>query len=302
MQQRAANGYLSKHKISQKPGNHKADMRKKLSRANKIQCLIFIYIVRNQSTEDIMALDDTTVTVIIALVVTIAIAASVTVIFAMRRRMHKPVKSPKEPERERETSGLPFKITKSIMSNDATHAKDELRILDLEREILSDAIRHLYEAHAEGKITEQERERLASSYKSRMMAVKESMAKDETIVALHELEGMQEDLMKMFSERFGELTGKVEELRTRIDVKPLREIKVQMPKEQKPIMPDQMDKTDEEEEEEAENEGEDKQPKKKRKPPAEKQTQKTEAEQRIESIRNEVEKVLDKLGQMEMDA
>jgi hypothetical protein len=247
-----------------------------------------------------MALDETTVTIIVALVVTIAVAVSASVIFAMRRKMQKPAKPSKQPSRlEPELSGLPFKVTKSVQSNDATHAKDELRILELEREILGDAIRHLYEAHAEGKITEQEREKLASSYKSRMMAVKDSMAKDETIVALHELEGMQEDLMKMFSERFGELTGKVEELRTRIDVKPIREIKVQMPKEQKSIVPDQLEKTTEEEEEE-ETEGEEK-AKKKRKPPEERKTQKTEAEQRIDAIRSEVEKVLDKLGQMEME-
>ena len=55
-------------------------------------------------------------------------------------------------------------------------AKDELRILYLEREILADAIRRLYEAHAEGKITELERERLAASYKARMLTVKDSMA------------------------------------------------------------------------------------------------------------------------------
>ncbi len=247
-----------------------------------------------------MALDETTVTVIIAIVVIIAVAVSASVIFAMRRKMQKPAKPSKQPsEIEPELSGLPFKVTKSVQSNDATHAKDELRILDLEREILGDAIRHLYEAHAEGKITEQEREKLASSYKSRMMAVKESMAKNETIVALHELEGMQEDLMKMFSERFGELTGKVEELRSRIDIKPIKEIKVQMPKQQTPVMPDQLEQT-EEEEEEAE-EGEEK-AKKKRKPSEERKTQKTEAEQRIDAIRSEVEKVLDKLGQMEMEA
>ena len=102
-------------------------------------------------------------------------------------------------------------------------------MLDLEREILSDAIRRLYEAQAEGKISEAEREKLAASYKARMMSIKESISKDETIVALHDLEGMQEDLMKLFSERFGELTSKVEELRTKIDVKPIREIPVKMP-------------------------------------------------------------------------
>ena len=47
--------------------------------------------------------------------------------------------------------------------------------------------------------------------------------------------------------------------------------------------------------------GEEKQ-KKKRKPPEEKPDAKTEAEKRIESIRSEVEKVLDKLGQMEIES
>jgi hypothetical protein len=163
-------------------------------------------------------------------------------------------------------------------------------ILDLEREILSDAIRRLYEAHAEGKISEQERERLASSYKNRMMAVKDSMAKDETIVALHELEGMQEDLMKLFSERFGDLSSKVEELRSKIDVAPVKEIPVRMPK---PQMPEELESAGEEEAEEK--------TKKKRKAPA-KPSPKSEAEKRIEEIRSEVEKVLDKLGQMEIES
>jgi outer membrane biosynthesis protein TonB len=130
-----------------------------------------------------------------------------------------------------------------------------------------------------------------------MMAVKESMAKDETIVALHELEGMQEDLMKLFSERFGDLSSKVEELRSKIDVKAVKEIPVQMPK---PEAPEQLEEAGEEEEEE-EEEGEEAETKKKKKKPSEKPSPKTEAEKRIEEIRSEVEKVLDKLGQMEIE-
>ena len=84
---------------------------------------------------------------------------------------------------------------------------------------------------------------LQLAYKARMMAIKESIIKDETIVALHDLESMQEDLMKLFSERFGELTSKVEELRTRIDVKPIREIPIKLP----PQTP-QMETIEEEEE------------------------------------------------------
>ena len=103
---------------------------------------------------------------------------------------------------------MPFRLQKSIQTTAAVNAKDELRMLDLEREILGDAIRRLYEAQAEGKITETERDKLAQSYKQKMNTIKDSIAKDEGIIALHELESMQEDLMKLFSERFGDLYQK----------------------------------------------------------------------------------------------
>jgi hypothetical protein len=249
-----------------------------------------------------MALDDTTIIVALSIVAAIAISACITLIFLMRRGTRKPVKTPKKSEVDpiigSPISGSPFRVTKSIPAYDAVRAKDELRTLDLEREILGEAIRRLYEAHAEGKITEQEREKLASNYKQRMMLVKDSMSRDEGIVALHELEGMQEDLMKLFKERFGELSGKVDELRTRIDVKTVKEVKIQMPKQQAPIVPDQMEKDDEEE---TEDEIEPKEkPKKTKKPAAEKQ--KTEAEQRIDAIRNQIDEVMNKLGQMEMES
>jgi hypothetical protein len=198
-------------------------------------------------------------------------------------------KPPKQAEIEPELRGYPFKVTKSVPADDATHAKDELRILDLEREILSDAIRRLYEAHAEGKITEQERERLAQTYKSRMMTVKDAISKDESLVALHELETMQEDLMKLFSERFDDLSTKIEELRSKTEVKPVKEITI-APRLEEAEVPSE-EKAD----------GEEK-TKKKRKPPAPKASPRTEAEKRIEEIRSEVEKVLDRLGQMEIES
>ncbi|MGO8806435.1 MAG: hypothetical protein ACLQO7_07515 [Candidatus Bathyarchaeia archaeon] len=239
-------------------------------------------------------------------VAVVIIAACGVVIFAMRRTGPKglPSKNPQKPRSMTSDLGLiptsaPFKISKSVQASTASTAKDELRMLDLERDILGDAIRRLYEAQSEGKITEAEREKLQSTYTSRMAAIKESISKDESIVALHDLESMQEDLMKLFSERFSDITSKVEELRTRIDVKPIKEIPIKMPT---PTPAAQMEKSDEEEGEEAtEPTGEEKQ-KRKRKPPEEKPDQKTESEKRIDSIRSEVEKVLDKLGQMEIES
>ena len=242
--------------------------------------------------------------IIVTLVLLVVIIAVGTVIFAMRRYGKSPSERKKQPEKKKtdlDPTYVPpqFKISKSVQTTMASDAKNELRMLDLERDILGDALRKLYEAHAEGKITEQERDKLAITYKNRMNLIKESITKDESIVALHELEGMQEDLMKLFSERFGELTSKVEELRTRIDVKPIREIPIKMPAK----TPTQIDTEGEDKGEEPEEPatGEDK-TKKKRKPPEEKPDAKTEAERRIESIKSEVERVLDKLGQMEIES
>lgn len=233
-----------------------------------------------------MAIEDP---VTIATILLVGTIACIIIIYALRMR-RKPDESKLQPKNELGYRGSPFSITKSVQSTDALQAKDDLRILDLEREILSDAIRRLYEAHAEGKISEQERERLASSYKNRMMSVKEAMAKDETIVALHQLESMQEDLLKLFSDRFGDLASKVEDLRSKIDVEPVKEIPVKMPKAK---MPEDLKKVDEEEEKEK--------PKRSKKAPT-KPSPKSDAEKRIEEIRNEVEKVLDKLGQMEIES
>ena len=262
--------------------------------------------------------DDPVIVLAVALVI---ITACGTVVIAMRRFSNKNPAVPKQ-EKEKEPDKeplkqkpqpntsidleytnmpMPFKVSKSVQGTMANSAKDELRMLDLEREILGDAIRRLYEAQAEGKITEVEREKLAASYKQRMNTIKESISKDESIIALHELEGMQEDLMKLFSERFGELTSKVEELRGRIDVKPIREIPIK-PIPTTPIRINDAEEEEEDEEETSEVVAEKKPVAKKRKPPEEKPTQKTEAEKRIETIRSEVEKVLDKLGQMEIEA
>jgi hypothetical protein len=221
---------------------------------------------------------------IYAIIVIGAIIAGLIVIYAMKKRGKKEEKLLEEEKLKAESRGLPFKIVKSVSPEDAVRAREQLRILDLEREILSDAIRRLYEAHAEGKITEEERERLAQTYKSRMMTVKEAISKDESLVALHELEAMQEDLIKLFSERFDEISTKVEELRSKVEVKPIKEITIPAAKAQPTPRP----------------EGEEK-AKRKRKPPPAKPSPRTEAEKRIEEIRAEVEKVLDRLGQMEIE-
>jgi hypothetical protein len=231
-----------------------------------------------------LSLDPLDITLIAATLGTIA--ACTIVVYSMRKRVGKKMVQQLD-EKAMETRPLiPFKVVRTVSDEAATKAKEELRVLNLEREILSDALRKLYEAHATGKITEEERDRLAQTYKERMMTVKEAIAKDESIVALHELEAMQEDLIKLFNERFDEISTKIEELRTKIEAKTIKEVTIPAAK------PSKKPESKEKPEEKA---------KRKRRPPS-KPTPMSEAEKRIEEIRAEVEKVLERLGQMEIEA
>ena len=217
---------------------------------------------------------------LLILIACIAVVVALLMLYATRagrRKKEEPLEVPEVPEvRER----WPLKTERSVTSTDAKKAQDELRILDLEKEILSNAIRRLYEAQAEGKISEEERERLAQGYKNRMLEIKDMISRSESVVALHELETMQEDLIKLFDERFNEVNEKIANLRSSLEFKPIEEVPIPSPA--PPSAPPEKEKRRE------------------RKPPT--PPKKTEAEKRIEEIRAEVEKVLERLGQIEVEA
>ena len=204
-----------------------------------------------------------------------AVSAALIILFATKAKKRK-----KEPE---EFSDVRYKIPlttgRTITPAEAKEARNKLRMLSLEREILSYAIRRLYEAQAAGEITEEERERLAKTYKERMLKIKEAIARSESMVALHELEEMQEDLLKLFNRRFDELNEKIEEMRSSLGIKPAEKVPI-VPPTPTPEPPTKRER---------------KAPRRRRTP------RKTEAEKRIEEIKAEVEKVLQRLGQIEAE-
>jgi len=223
-----------------------------------------------------------------------AVATAIIVLYATRMRKTKPKTTPESPITPAEawTKRLSLSPERTVSVEEAQEAKERLKMLDLEREILSFAIRRLYEAQAEGKITEEDRERIAERYKSRMMKVRDNISKSESVVALHELESMQEDLIKLFSERFDELGKKVEDLRTRLEIK--------AEKEEEAAAAPTIELPSAEETATSEKDKE-REKKKARRKPTPAPTPKTDAEKRIEEIRAEVEKVLERLGQIEVE-
>lgn len=204
------------------------------------------------------------------------IVALITFYIMRRGKENIPEEFPKVPEA---TSVLPLKGDRTVTSFEAQKSKNELRVLDIEREILSFGIRRLYEAQAEGKLTDKEREQLAVGYKERMLEIKDSINENESVVALHELESMQDNLIKLFNDRFDEINKKIGGLRVNLDLKP-------KPKTPKPVSA-------------ATSYSQTEKAKKTLRKPS--KPKKTEAEERIDQIRSEVEKVLERLGQMETE-
>ncbi len=187
--------------------------------------------------------------------------------------------SEEPPEVPEAAEVLPLKGYRTVTPFDAKKSKKALRLLDIEREILSFGIRRIYEAHAEGKIDEKEKARLAQNYKARMREIKDSITEKESVVALHELEGLQDDLIKLFNDRFDEINKKIGGLRVNLNITP----KPVTPKHSPELSPSGSEKI-------------------KSKPSKPSKPKKTEAEERIDQIKSEVEKVLERLGQMETEA
>lgn len=205
-------------------------------------------------------------------------AVSVTISFLSRMRAGKR----KKQRLARVKGSWSLKAGHSVTPEEVKRAEDEVRVLDVEREVLSFALRRLYESAVEGKISEEERDRLATRYKERMTEVIDTISRSKSIVTLHELEGMQENLIKLFSEHFNDLNQKIEDLRTRLEIRPLEKAPAPLAAPPQPAASEKR-----------------KGKKTKRAHPS--PPRKTEAEKRIERIRGEVEKALERLEQIEAE-
>jgi len=217
------------------------------------------------------------------------ILVALIVLLIMEREKRRPLsKEAVKPAPSEILGRWPLAVSRTVTNNIVKESRDKLRILDLEREILSYAIRRLYEARIEGKISEEERDRLMLKYKEDLGRIKEEISRGESIVALSELERMQEEFVKLFSERFEELNKRITELRGLSGFAPLE--------------PEKLPEEERKEEKAAPPRREREVGKPKAPPKPEKtEPEKSEAEKKIEQIMAEVEKVLERLGQMEVE-
>jgi len=181
----------------------------------------------------------------------------------------------------REPFPVPDILRKTITSNDVSRSRDRLRLASLERDIIGDALTKIYEAETKGQINDSEKNQLLQRYKTDLKRVDGEIDTHKRTVDLYELESAKEDLLKSFQEKMLEIDLKISQIRPTVTTtsetitKPTEPLKM----ETSPTPP-------------ATN------PPKER--PA-KEKPKNKAEERLETIREEVLKAMERLEQIETE-
>ena len=181
--------------------------------------------------------------------------------------------------------GQPFPVPdilkKTITSTDVSKSRDRLRLASLERDIIGDALTKIYEAETKGQINDNEKNQLLQRYKTDLKRVDGEIDTHKRTVDLYELESAKEDLLKSFQEKMLEIDLRISQIRPSIITtsetapKPTEPAKT----EASPTLPTA-------------------DPPKER--PA-KEKPKNKAEERLETIREEVLKAMERLEQIETE-
>src|SRR5881398_1071151 len=108
---------------------------------------------------------------------------------------------------------VPDILKKTITSNDVSRSRDRLRLASLERDIIGDALTKIYEAETRGQINDNEKNQLLQRYKTDLKRVDSEIDTHKKTVDLYELESAKEDLLKSFQEKMLEIDLKISQIR-----------------------------------------------------------------------------------------
>jgi len=197
-----------------------------------------------------------------------------------------------EPERIIPLPSIPassLEGSRTTSEEAASHARDSLKILRLEKQILGSALTTIYESHSKGIITQPERDRLLEKYKVDLTSLEKSIGENQRVVDLFDLESAREALVRDFKARLAEIEAQLKTLKSGGSL--ARTEKTTTREEEKKRNPskDEDKKSSGGQEQSAKKSSESE------------QEQITDAEKRIEQIRAEILKAMDRLEQIEAE-
>jgi hypothetical protein len=190
----------------------------------------------------------------------------------------------KTPEPERiiplpNLSGPALETPPTTSIETVNNARDALKVLKLERQILGSAVTTIYESHSKGVISEAERDRMLEKYKVDLKRLEKGIQENQQIVDLHDLEVEREELIKGFKTKLADIDAKLRELKSGSPAqKPDKGVSGgDSSNDKRQTSPDQGTKSNPD------------------------QQDVTESENRIQQIREEILKAMDRLEQIETE-
>jgi hypothetical protein len=150
--------------------------------------------------------------------------------------------------------------------DDVNKAKGALKVLLLERQIIGSALTTIFESETKGIISQTERDRLVDKYKVDLQRLNSSIEEHQRTVDLYELEKSREELIRDFNTKIAEMDERIARLKSG----KAGLFQIEQAKSTAPLA-------------------------------TQKEEQTTEAEKRVEQIRDEILKAMDRLEQIESE-
>jgi hypothetical protein len=106
-----------------------------------------------------------------------------------------------------------LKIEQTVKESDASRSREILKVLTLEREIIGTALTTIYESEVQGIITRDERDRLIDKYSSDLKQLESRISEHQRIVDMFDLESAKKELTSSFREKLSEIDKRLADLR-----------------------------------------------------------------------------------------
>jgi hypothetical protein len=111
-------------------------------------------------------------------------------------------------------------IEHSVTESDASHSREILKALKLEREIIGTALTTIYESEIQRIITRDERDRLLDKYSSDLKALESRISEHQRIVDTFDLESAKKELLLSYRTKISEIEKKLADLRSGVTFAP----------------------------------------------------------------------------------
>jgi hypothetical protein len=113
-----------------------------------------------------------------------------------------------------------IEIENSVTESDASRSREVLKVLKLEREIIGTALTTIYESAIQEIITRDERDRLLDKYSSDLKTLESRISEHQRIVDTFDLESARKELLLSYREKMFEIDKKLTDLRSGVTAVP----------------------------------------------------------------------------------